>query len=60
MTATEATGSAATTRTASTGLNAFKMAGACQILAIPSTAMVTNQMTMTGPKSRPMLAVPRR
>src|SRR5712692_9759071 len=57
MTATDAMGSAATTRTASTGLSAFKMAGAFQTLTIPRIAMVTNQMTMIGPKSRPMLAV---
>ena len=47
-------------RAASSGLNAFRMSGAAQMLMIPSKPMTTNQMTITGPNSRPILAVPRR
>ena len=60
MTAKAMIGFAATNRTASTGLSAVRIPGAAQILMNPSEPMTMNQMTMTGPNNRPMVAVPRR
>ena len=59
MTANEMIGSASRKRAAWTGLTACRMAGAKKMLAAPNTPMTTNQATMTGPNSRPMLSVPR-
>ena len=54
------TGFAARKPTAAAGLIALMMAGASQMLVAPSTPMTTNQSTITGPNSRPMLSVPLR
>ena len=53
-------GFAARKRPASAGLTALRISGAAQILTTPSRPMTTNQTSMTGPNSLPMLAVPRR
>jgi hypothetical protein len=39
-------------------LSAAKIAGCCAIPHTPSNAIVTNQISITGPNSRPMRAVP--
>ncbi len=58
ITTNETLGSAIKNCAASAGLIAFRMAGESQMLAAPNPPMTTNQTTMTGPNSLPMLPVP--
>ena len=58
ITANETFGSAIRKRAAAAGLTAVRMAGARQMLTNPRAPMTTNQTTIIGPNSLPMLPVP--